>query len=326
MDTASLYFRAWFALPGSLRAPDGTPVNAVRGLLDMIARLVEQHSPAAVCCAWDNDWRPPWRVELVPSYKTHRLSAPDQPQPAGLVVGAGGRAASSEWIEQTDPGLRVQLPIIRQVLDACSLPVLGVDGYEADDVLASLCALISGAGPGGPTGLVVTGDRDLFQLVRPGVEVIYLSGAGKQQLVEDTWLASRYGIIGQQYADFVCLRGDPSDGLPGVPGIGEKTAAGLLARHGDLSAVLAAAQDPAEPMPSRIRSALNSASDELLRVSRVVHCVTDLPVTLPAGRPADATACAQLALRYGLGGPIGRLLAALGQPGLPGLGQTQLGQ
>jgi 5'-3' exonuclease len=236
LDTASLYFRAYFGVPETVRAPDGTPVNAVRGLLDFIARLVADHRPEELVACMDEDWRPAWRVELIPSYKAHRVA---QEVPAGPDV------------EQTPDTLEPQVPVIEQVLDAIGIARLGAPGFEADDVIGTLATRSPG-----PTD-IVTGDRDLFQLVDDarGVRVLYpRKGVGDCDLVTDAELRHRYGIGAARYTDFAVLRGDPSDGLPGVQGIGEKTAAQLLAEYGDLATVRAAATDPMSALtPARRR-------------------------------------------------------------------------
>lgn len=302
-DTASLYFRAFFGLPETMRAPDGTPVNAVRGLLDFMARLSGQYRPDALVCAWDNDWRPAWRVDLVPGYKQHRLD----PSPApGLVVGAGGRGATTGWAEVTPPGLQVQVPIIREVLAALGIPVVGVDGYEADDVLASLCTQSAAE------SLVVTGDRDLFQLAHGRARVVYLGrGVANHDLVDDAWVRARTGVPASGYVDYATLRGDPSDGLPGVKGIGEKTAADLVTRFGGLEQIVAAAADPASALGGAVRARLAGALDYLARAREVVACVTDLPLPAEAleGRmaPPDPARLAQLEARYELGGSLVRI-------------------
>ncbi|MGH3367158.1 MAG: 5'-3' exonuclease, partial [Nocardioidaceae bacterium] len=207
LDTASLYFRAYFGVPDSVRAPDGTPVNAVRGLLDFIGRLVAQHEPTHLACCWDNDWRPDWRVELLPTYKAHRVLAPIQ----------GGVD-----IEETPDPLSTQVPVIEDVLDALGLAVVGADGYEADDVIGTL------ATDAGMPVDIVTGDRDLFQLVDDSAEVRVLytaRGVGRLEVLDEHAVVRKYAVLPQQYADFATLRGDSSDGLPGVAGVGEKTAA-----------------------------------------------------------------------------------------------------
>src|ERR687890_1595605 len=202
LDTASLYFRAFFGVPDTITAPDGTPVNAVRGLLDFISRLVGEYHPTHLACCWDDDWRPAWRVELLPSYKAHRVLA---------------AKASGPDIEQVPDPLEVQIPVIREVLAAFGIAVVGAPGYEADDVIGTLADT---AAPGMPVD-IVTGDRDLFQLVDDAreIRVLYVArGVGRHERVTNAVVREKYGVDGRQYADFATLRGDASDGLPGVAG------------------------------------------------------------------------------------------------------------
>ncbi|MBG0816751.1 5'-3' exonuclease [Planomonospora sp. ID82291] len=295
LDTPSLYYRAFYGVPESVTAPDGTPVNAVRGLLDMIAALVREHSPRELAACMDADWRPAFRVAAIPSYKTHRLAAD------------GG--------EETPEALVPQIGVIERVLDAAGIARIGVAGYEADDVIGTFTARSAG-----PVD-IVTGDRDLFQLVddaRP-VRVLYtVRGIKNIQPVDEAAVTDKYGIPGRSYADFAVLRGDPSDGLPGVPGVGDKTAAALVTRYGSLAALLDAADrdDPALTRAQRAR--LAAARDYLAVAPAVVRVAPDAPVPetdlrLPA-EPRDPGALASLGERYGLASPLKRLAAALGWP------------
>lgn len=297
LDTASLYFRAYFGVPESVRAPDGTPVNAVRGLLDFIARLVQDHRPDELVACMDADWRPQWRVDLIPSYKAHRVA---EEVPEGT---------DEEEVPDT---LSPQVPVIEQVLDAVGIARVGAAGYEADDVIGTLTARAAG-----PVD-IVTGDRDLYQLVDDarGVRVLYpVKGVGTLQLVDGAVLREKYGVDGPGYADLALLRGDPSDGLPGVPGVGEKTAAKLLDSFGDLAGILAAVDDPAAKLTPAQRRRLDEARPYLAVAPKVVRVASDVPLppfdaALPAG-PRDARALEVLAGRWGLGGSLQRLLTAL---------------
>ncbi|HEY8319751.1 MAG TPA: 5'-3' exonuclease [Amnibacterium sp.] len=296
LDTAALYFRAFFALPETITAPDGTPVNAVRGLLDMIARLVTDFRPAALVACWDDDWRPQWRVDLVPSYKAHRVAE-----------------AGSET-ETVPDALTRQVPVIGAVLTALGIPIVGAPDHEADDVIGTLAATAER-----PVD-VVTGDRDLFQVIDDARDVRVLStvrGMSKLEVVTDEVLRGKYGIAAAQYADYAALRGDSSDGLPGVAGIGEKTASGLLREFGDLDALLAAVKDPSIPLSASVRAKLRAGAEYLERARPVVAVVRDLD--LPAvdgtlGRALDADAFARLAEQWGLRGSAERVLAALRSP------------
>ncbi|CAL9405657.1 5'-3' exonuclease [Streptomyces sp. enrichment culture] len=297
LDTASLYFRAYFGVPESVRAPDGTPVNAVRGLLDFIDRLVQDHRPDHLVACMDADWRPRWRVVLIPSYKAHRVVA---------------EHAAGPDEEEVPDTLSPQVPVIEAVLDAIGIARVGVAEYEADDVIGTFTARAKG-----PVD-IVTGDRDLYQLVDDarGVRVLYpLKGVGTLQVTDEAVLREKYGVDGRGYADLALLRGDPSDGLPGVPGIGEKTAAKLLAEFGDLAGILAAVDDPKAKLTPSQRKRLDVARPYLAVAPEVVRVADDVPLpdvdTALPGAPRDPAAVESLAARWGLGGSLRRLLTTL---------------
>lgn len=289
-DTASMYFRAFHALPSSMRAQDGRPVNAVRGLLDFLARFIAEYSPTHVACCWDDAWRPAWRVALIPSYKAHRVAYGD--------------------VETVPDELDAQVPLIREVLAALGLPVVGAPDCEADDVIGTLAARTTV-----PCD-VVTGDRDLFQVVDDsrGVRVLYLGrGVANHDRVDAGWVLAKYGVEPSQYVDFAVLRGDPSDGLPGVAGIGDKTAASLVHSYGNLDGIVAAAQ--ANKLAPRIALSLRSSIDYLAAAGEVVAVATDvalpeLPLDLPRS-PADPDAFDRLRAELALGGSADRILAAM---------------
>ncbi|MBO9569408.1 MAG: 5'-3' exonuclease [Cellulomonas iranensis] len=305
LDSASLYFRAFFGVPDSVRAPDGTPVNAVRGFLEMVARLVAERRPTRLVACWDEDWRPAFRVAAVPSYKAHRV--------AREVPGTTG-------VEDVPEALTAQVPVIVDLLAALGVPRLGAAGYEADDVIGTLVAR-EAARPAGERSVVdvVTGDRDLFQLVDDAVpvRVLYPVKGVKDLLVVDQGvLEERYGVpTGRAYAEMAVLRGDPSDGLPGVPGIGEKTAAALLRRYGTLADVLAARDAGDRGLTATQRTRLTDAADYLAVAPRVVTVDPDAPVEdaddrLPVA-PADPDALVELAQRWGVASSVRRVVDAL---------------
>ncbi|MBT2472757.1 5'-3' exonuclease [Streptomyces sp. ISL-66] len=297
LDTASLYYRAYFGVPDSVKAPDGTPVNAVRGLLDFIGRLVRDHRPDDLVACMDADWRPHWRVELIPSYKAHRVAE---------------ESATGPDLEETPDTLAPQVPIIEAALDAFGIARVGVAGYEADDVIGTLTTRATG-----PVD-IVTGDRDLYQLVddAKGRRVLYpLKGVGSLQVTDEAWLREKYGVDGPGYADLALLRGDPSDGLPGVPGVGEKTAAKLLDTYGDLAGIIAAVDDPKSKLTPAQRKRLDESRPYLAVAPKVVQVASDVPLpafdaALPAV-PAQPDLVAALAHRWGLGGAVERLSSAL---------------
>ena len=290
LDAPSLWFRAFHGVPESVTAPDGSPVNAVRGTIDLVARIVRDTRPARLVACLDNDWRPAFRVAAVPSYKTHRLT---------------------EQGAQAEPeSLAPQVAIVLEVFAAVGLAVVGVDGYEADDVLGTLSARETGAVD------VVTGDRDLFQLIRDDGPVRVLYAVEKMAPYTEGTVAAKYDIPGTGYAEFAVLRGDPSDGLPGVKGVGAKTAAALVTRFGTVEAILAALDGGTQDgFPAGARAKLEAARDYLEVAPAVTRTVRDLPVpalddALPS-TPRDPERLVALADRWGLDSPLDRLLAAL---------------
>ncbi|RRO18404.1 5'-3' exonuclease [Saccharopolyspora rhizosphaerae] len=300
VDSAGLWFRSFYALPDSLTAPDGTPVNSVRGFCDMLAKLITDRRPSRLVACLDNDWRPQFRVDALPSYKTHRVAVEDP---------------EAEDVPDT---LSPQIPVILEVLDAAGITTAEAEGYEADDVIGAL----ADRERTDPVE-VVTGDRDLFQLVRaePQVRVIYIgAGLAKAQDYGPEELAAKYALspqrAGADYAEMAVLRGDPSDGLPGVAGIGEKTAAKLITQFGSLEALLAAAASGDARLTSRIRAKLSESAEYLAAAPAVVNVVRDAPVV--ADRDTDVLPAApdldrlhDLQSRWGLGASIDRLIAAL---------------
>ncbi len=293
IDAPSLYFRAFHGIPETAAQTEaGEPVNAIRGFLDMVAQLIRTRQPDRLVCALDADWRPAWRVALVPSYKKHRVAYGE--------------------VEEVPAALAKQVPVLLEVLAAIGIPAFGVSGYEADDVLGTLAATQPG-----PVE-VVSGDRDLFQLVddKRGTRLLYCGrGVAKLEDADDALVQSKYGVPARWYADFAAMRGDPSDGLPGVPGVGEKTAARLIARYGGVDDILAALDDPDAGFAAGLRSKLDGARDYLAKAMPVCRVALDvkLPDFEPAlpREPADSTALLALAERWNLAGSARRLIDAL---------------
>jgi 5'-3' exonuclease len=273
VDGSSLIFRAYYGVRSTVAGPGGMQVNAIGGFLERLARLIVQRKPRRLAIADDFAWRPAWRVELIETYKSHRVA---EPVPVGL-----------------EP----QIPVIRDILQAIGVDIVGVDDYEAEDVIATWTRLADG------TIEIASGDRDLFALVEdPRVRVLYPEKSGLS-VIDEGEVTRRYEIPGRRYADFAILRGDPSDGLPGLKGVGSVTAAGMIRRHGDIAGVLRERE-----LRDEDRAYLESAMS-------VVPPVTDLPIELPPGRrdayPVDAGILKELAGRFGAGESCARLLAAL---------------
>ncbi|WP_349260794.1 5'-3' exonuclease [Actinocrinis sp.] len=312
LDTPTLYFRAYFGLPESITAPDGMPINAVRGTVDFISALVTAYRPDRLIACFDADWRPAFRVAAIPSYKAHRVLEVAAEAPPSAEAGLGAERPVSASIEVVPDTLGPQVPVLEAVLDAFGIARGWADQFEADDAIAAYAGAHDG-----PVD-VVTGDRDMYQLVDDdrGVRVLNIArGVSKLEVVDDNTLIAKYGIPGRGYADFATLRGDPSDGLPGVAGIGEKSAASLIAEFGSLEGILAALEDPRSALKAAARKRLDAARDYLAVAPQVVRVRADAPTVpvdsrLPTS-PADPDGLAALAERFGLDSPVRRLRKTL---------------
>ena len=307
LDSASLYYRAFYGVPDRFTAVDGTPTNAVRGFIDMVAQLIERFAPDQLVACWDDDWRPQFRVDLVPTYKAHRVA-----DESDRGIQSSPDTSGEDGVEEMPDSLSLQEPMIAEVLKAVGIPIIGASGFEADDVIAQLARNHIGGVD------IVTGDRDLFQLVDDsrGVRVLYTArGLAKLGIVDDTWVEAKYGVTAGHYADFALLRGDASDGLPGVSGVGEKTAARLVNEFGSIDGILAAARDDGSDITKRVRASLLTSADYLKRADPVVRL--NHHVGLPAGpypvprEPHDEKKTAQLADEYRMQRQFARLQQAV---------------
>ena len=292
LDSASLWYRAYFGMPDTLLSPSGEPVNAIRGYLDMTSKLISIYKPKRLVACIEGDWRPSWRVDLFPEYKANRLDV--------------------EGEEEEPDTLGPQIPILLDLLEAFKIPIVGVDDYEADDVMASYT--VSEPGP----IKIVTGDRDLFQLVddKRKISVVYLAkGIANHDLVDLGWIAEKYDIPGERYALFAMIRGDASDGLPGIRGIGEKGAAIIAKQFENLEEVMLAAKNNDERLTPNARKKLLESADYARIAPKLVHCALDVPlpklnIVLPK-RPNNLDEIYQYQKDYGLGASVDRLIAAL---------------
>jgi 5'-3' exonuclease len=281
VDGSSLVFRAFFAIPQSFKGPDGRPNNGIRGFLDLLSRLITERGPSYMAVATDEDWRPAFRVDLIPTYKSHRTAEP------------------------VPPALEPQIPVAYAILEAAGVAVARAAGYEAEDVIASLAGCAEGEVE------IASGDRDLFALVEDGrVKVLYPAGKGVWSFVDEAWISAKYGIPGRAYADFAILRGDPSDGLPGLAGVGEKSAAALVKRHGSVQGVIADAH-------------LKEADADYLRRALAVvkpegGLAVDCAACLLPPAPADPEGLQRLAAAHGVESSVSRLGKALGWAGFQG--------
>jgi 5'-3' exonuclease len=293
LDSASLWYRAYYGMPDTLLSPSGMPVNAIRGYLDMTARLVGMYHPNRIVACIEGDWRPSWRVDIFPAYKANRLE---------------GDSEEEEEPETLTP----QIPVLLDLLDAFGIPMVGVDDYEADDVMATFATREKG-----PIR-VVTGDRDLFQLVddNQDIKVVYLArGITNHDLVDIKWVADKYSIPGERYALFAMFRGDPSDGLPGVRGIGEKGAATIANNFATVDEALAGAKSGHESLTPALAKKIIEGADYLKIAPTLVHCARDvalptLDISMPK-KPDDLSEIYRIKEEYGLGASVDRLIAAL---------------
>lgn len=293
IDSASLWYRAYYGMPDTLFSPQGEPINAVKGFIDMTARLITQYQPDRLVLCLDGDWRPSWRVDLFPEYKANRVD--------------------DEGEEELEPDLLTpQIPLILDFFEAAGIPLVGVDDYEADDVIATYSKTEKGS------IRIITGDRDLFQLVDDNrdVAVAYLAkGISNHDLVDLAWIAAKYGIPGERYALFAMIRGDASDGLPGIRGIGEKGAAAIAKTFSSMNDVIDAAHNEDDRLHQTHRKRILADLDYAQIAEKLVTCVTD--VRLPSislnipKEPQDRKYLENMKKDYGLGTSVDRLMSAL---------------
>jgi 5'-3' exonuclease len=293
LDSASLWYRAYYGMPDTLLSPTGMPVNAIRGYLDMTARLISMYSPNRIVACIEGDWRPSWRVDLFPAYKANRLE-------------------DDSDVEEEPETLTPQIPVLLDLLDAFGIPMVGVDDYEADDVMATFAVREKG-----PIR-IVTGDRDLFQLVddKRDIKVVYLAkGISQHDLVDISWVANKYGIPGDRYALFAMFRGDPSDGLPGVRGIGEKGAALIANNFASVDEALTGAKAGHEVLSASLAKKIIEGTEYLKIAPTLVNCARDvaipkMEIAMPK-KPNDLSEIYAIKDEYGLGASVDRLIAAL---------------
>ena len=293
LDSASLWYRAYYGMPDTLTAPDGMPVHAIRGYLDMTSRLIGMYKPNRIVACIEGDWRPSWRVDLFPDYKANRLDV--------------------EGEEEEPETLTAQIPILLDLLDLFRIPLVGVDDYEADDVMATFAVREKG-----PIR-IVTGDRDLFQLVddKQDIKVVYLAkGVSQHDLVDHAWVANKYLIPGDRYALFAIFRGDPSDGLPGVKGIGEKGAAIIANNAADVDEAIAKAKASDSPFAPALSKKILEGLDYLKIAPTLVYCARDvsipsMEIAMPT-KPDDLSEIYKFQEKYGLGASVDKMIAALG--------------
>jgi 5'-3' exonuclease len=283
LDVSSMTYRAYFAMrePGVF-AKDGSPVGAVHGYLDMVTKLIVDRRPDEVVHVYDHDWRPIARTDIYPGYKAGRPPEPEDLTP--------------------------QFKLLRQVLDRTGMLQAQTEGWEAEDAIGAFCLEATER----DTIEIVSGDRDLIQLVRdPVVKLLFtLRGVSDLAVYDEPGVLEKYGVPADRYVEFAILRGDPSDGLPGVRGVGEKTARDLVQAFGSIDAMLEAADASATLIKPGVRAKLLDARDYLAAMRVLVPVHTDAPLSLWAGARDEEGLTAEAA-ELGLRGPIQRLFAAL---------------
>ncbi len=286
LDVSSLMYRAFFAMKDGLFTPDGKPVGAVHGYLDMVARLVAARRPDEVIHVYDHEWRPVTRTDIYPDYKGHR---PEDP-----------------------PDLPPQFLMLREVLGPTGMLQAQTEGWEAEDAIGAFCV----EAHADDRLEIVSGDRDLIQLVRDPVVKLLFTVRGVSELLEfdEATVLDKYGVPADRYVEFAILRGDPSDGLPGVKGIGEKTARDLVQRFASIDAVLEAAGADDPSIKPAVRANLLASVDYVDAMRRLVPVNPDPPLSLWAGDRDDAE-LHRIADEVAIRGPVQRLIAALDSAG-----------
>ena len=248
LDANALLHRAWHALP-PLTRPDGKVVNAVYGTLMSVMKLMQDEKPDAFLACWDTEV-PTFRHEAFADYKGHREEQPDE--------------------------LYAQIPWIQEGLATLRVPSIFLDGFEADDVIGTLAIRAKNAGW---SVVIVTSDRDSYQLIQPDISImVFKKGVTETIMFDEAMLLSEYGLTPQQFLEYKVMRGDPSDNIPGIRGIGDKGATELLQTYGNLNGIYQAAHDPSSGMKAGVREKLLTAEKEVPAITKLVTIVTDAPV------------------------------------------------
>lgn len=292
IDSASLWYRAFYGMPDNFHSKEGEPVNAIKGFYEGLATLVQRYRPTEIGICLDGQWRPSWRVALFPGYKLNRVDANEKEEEPDL--------------------LTPQIEPLLQLAELAGLEIIGADDYEADDVIATLASASK------VPVRVATGDRDLFQLLQysDDLRIIYLAkGITSHDLVDRDYVSNKYRIPAERYALYAAIRGDASDGLPGIRGIGEKGAAAIVSEFSSFNQIIEAAKNESPLLKPLHRKKILEDLDYALIAEKLVHCATDVPLpehNLSAWQDkSDLIAFRTLGKDLGLGSTVEKTIAAL---------------
>ena len=253
IDLSSLIFRSFYALPTSIKDSSGQPINAVKGYLETLNRLKNIYSPEIIIHALDFDWRPKWRTDLLPQYKAHRVL--------------------SENEEEVDDTLERQIDLLPDILQTLGMQCVGKSNYEADDVLASIAGKYSNT-------VIVTGDKDLFQVINDKRNIfVHLLGNDGGKLFSEKEIKNRFGIEADSYLDFAVLKGDSADGLPGLKGVGEKTALAIIKEFKNINNLIEK-YEKSKKLTDKQKTTIKDSLPYLKKALKVVELKKDLKITL----------------------------------------------
>lgn len=292
VDSASLWYRAFYGMPDNFKSEDGLSTNAIKGFVDGLSTLVARYRPTEIAICLDGDWRPSWRVDLFPAYKANRID--------------------DEGEEEEPDLLSPQIQPLLDLLQLAGLSLVGADNFEADDVIATLTYQSTGS------VRVVSGDRDLFQLLRYGIDtkIIYLAkGIMNHDLVGPDYVAEKYAIPFDRYHLFAAIRGDASDGLPGIKGIGEKGAAEIVNSFTSMTEVIQAAHESSPLLKPNHQKRILADLEYAAIAEQLTQCAIDVPLVATDfddwKERSDLKEFRKFGTHLGLGSSVERMIAAL---------------
>jgi len=279
IDLSSLLFRSFYGLPTSIKDAEGFPINGVKGYLETLIRLKNTYSPEIIIHALDDNWRPEWRTDLLPQYKAHRVLDDNE--------------------EEVDEELERQIEILPQVLRILGMQCIGKTNFEADDVLASIANDNSST-------LIVSGDKDLFQTINDNKSnFVHLLGKEGGTLYTEKIIKQRFGIDAKSYLDFSVLKGDPSDGLPGVKGIGEKTALEIILKFGTIDNLLKNINDTTK-ISLKQKKNISDSIEYLNKALKVVKLKNNLKIKIDKPKNIDDLSVTKKLKKYRIDNQINK--------------------